>query len=467
MGWTGQWAADLQRLETGPTRLRIGQELTHFVLHPGERVRTPRVMVHPWRADRQRAHQQFRRLMLHQIMPQAEGRPLKLPLAIQCFDRYWQTEGWATEAGQLAYVDAAARLGFDAVWLDAAWFPRMFPNGVGSWRADEQRFPRGLKPVADACHAQGMKFIVWFEPERVAKDTDISNRHPEFVHGGAEGGLFKLDDPAARAWLTDLLDRRITEYGIDVYRNDFNMDPLGYWRAADAPDRQGITEIRYVEGLYSLWDELLKRHPGLYIDNCASGGRRIDLEMCSRSVPLWRSDTGCSPGHPEYNQMQACALGQYVPQFTIGLWEPEPYVARSTATGGVPIEAAYRDPGFDWDRAKAGIAEIEANRKYWYGDLYPLTPINCDLEQLAVWQLHRADLDEGLVLAFRRRDSYYAGLILALQAVRPEQRYAVTFIDDERHERQETLTGRQLLDGLTLRLPAGEHSLLVRYKPAP
>ena len=66
-----------------------------------------------------------------------------------------------------------------------------------------------------------------------------------------------------------------------MYRNDFNLDPLGFWRGADAPDRQGITEIRYVEGQYAIWDELLRRGiPGCAIDNCASGGRRIDLETC-------------------------------------------------------------------------------------------------------------------------------------------------------------------------------------------
>jgi len=38
------------------------------------------------------------------------------------------------------------------------------------------------------------------------------------------------------------------------------------------------------------WDELRRRHPGMLIDNCASGGRRLDVESLRRSVPLWRSD---------------------------------------------------------------------------------------------------------------------------------------------------------------------------------
>ena len=73
------------------------------------------------------------------------------------------------------------------------------------------------------------------------------------------------------------------------------MDPRPFWDAADAPDRVGISEIKHITGLYAMWDALIARHPGLLIDNCSSGGRRIDLETISRSMPLWRSDLQCWP----------------------------------------------------------------------------------------------------------------------------------------------------------------------------
>ena len=62
------------------------------------------------------------------------------------------------------------------------------------------------------------------------------------------------------------------------------MEPLGFWRGNDPPDRQGITEIRHVEGLLAYWDELRRRHPEMPIDTCASGGRRNDLETLRRAV---------------------------------------------------------------------------------------------------------------------------------------------------------------------------------------
>lgn len=464
IGWSGQWAASLDRAETGPTRLRAGMERTHLRLHPGERIRTPRIVLLPWKGDRLAAHNRWRRLMLFHYVPRAEGRPLRLPIALQCFDRYsWTRPEWATEAGQLAAVRAAAALGCDTYWLDAAWFEGGFPNGVGNWTVKPKEFPRGLKPISHACHALGLKFVLWFEPERVAPGTRIAREHPRFVFG-PQGGLFRLDDPAARAFLAELLGKCIADFGIDVYRNDFNIDPLEYWRRNDAPDRQGITEIRYVEGHYALWDALRAGRPGLWIDNCASGGRRIDLETLSRSVPLWRSDTSCSPGHAEWDQTQTLGLSLYVPLFTACAWSPEAYVLRSAASAGAICQFDYLDPKFPLEKAKAALAEIRENQKYWYGDFYPLTPATTEAEHWAAWQLHRPDLQAGIVLAFRRSRCPYPALMAGLHAVDPQAKYAVQWIREDRTVITETRTGQQLAEDLELHLPQRGTSLLLRYR---
>ncbi len=464
IGWTGQWCAQFDRAPNGPTRMRAGLEKTHLVLHPGERIRSPRIVLLAWQGDRVAAHNRFRRLVRYHYVPRLDGKPLRLPFALQTFDRYNARAGWATEEGQKAAVEVAHRVGCDTYWLDAAWFPGNFPNGVGNWFCKPAEFPNGLKPVSDLCHRYGMRFVLWFEPERVAEKSQIAEEHPEFVFGGKKGGLFKLNDPEARRFLTDLLSQRIDEYGIDVYRNDFNMDPLSFWRDNDAPDRQGITEIRYVEGLYAMWDELRERHPGLWIDNCSSGGRRIDIEMCSRSVPLWRSDTSCSPGHPEWNQNQTVGLGMYVPLFTACAWTPETYDFRSAATGGALCQFAYQDADFPFDRAAVRLAEAKENRKFWYGDFYPLTPCSLAHDQFMAYQFHRPDLDAGLVLAFRRSECNYLGLILGLQAIDPAKQYDIEFIDDEDNVKKETMSGTELKENLQLRIPNKAASLAIRYK---
>jgi len=465
IGWTGQWAASFQRPEAGPIRMRAGMEHTHLRLQPGERIRSPRILLMTWQGDRLAAHNRWRRLLLLHYVPQEGGRPVRLPVVSQCFDRYvWSVPEWATEAGQIRGVEFARQVGCDAYWLDAAWFVGGFPDGAGNWYCKPQEFPHGLKPVADACHAAGMKFVVWFEPERVAAGSEIAQEHPEFVFGGEQGGLFKLNDPAARRWLLELLSRRIRNFGIDIYRNDFNIDPLDFWRDNDAPDRQGMTEISYVAGLYELWDELRARHPGLVIDNCASGGRRIDLEMCMRSVPLWRSDTGCSPGHPDWNQAQSCGLSLFVPLHTACGWTPAPYDFRSSATGGAICEWAYLDPDFPLELAQATLAEAKENQQYWYGDCYPLHICTVTPDHWAAYQLHRPDLGAGLVLAFRREQCRYPVLALQLRALQPAAAYALELIDDAGRKTTRRVRAEELMAGWELRLPRPGSSMVIRYR---
>lgn len=463
IGWTGQWRAGFDRTEDS-TRFTAGMEQMHLTLHPGEAIRSPRIVLLHWTGDLTSAQNRFRRLVLFNYCPKIDGKPVKLPIALQDFDCYIRRPGWATEEGQLASAKSAAEMGCDTYWFDAGWFVGGFPNGVGNWFCKPKEFPNGLKPLGDICHKLGMKLVVWFEPERVAPGTQIAKEHPQWVFGGEKGGLYNLGDPAARRWLTDLLSSRISEYGIDVYRNDFNIDPLPFWRANDAADRQGMTEIRYVEGHYAMWDELREKHPGLWIDNCASGGRRIDIETLSRSVPLWRSDTCCSPGHAVWDQAQNCAIAQYVPLFTGSSWSADAYTARSGATGGAICEWAYLDDGFSMALAKQSITEIKATRKYWYGDIYPLTPISIAPDKMMAWQLHRADLDEGMALVFRRERCPDTVIAPKLSGLDPKKTYRVEFIDDARTKTVRKVSGKQLAAGIEMELTKPNSSLLVLYK---
>ena len=60
---------------------------------------------------------------------------------------------------------------------------------VGTWEVDAKRFPHGLRAISDHVHSKGVKTLVWFEPERVTADTWLAETHPEWVLGGAKGGL--------------------------------------------------------------------------------------------------------------------------------------------------------------------------------------------------------------------------------------------------------------------------------------
>jgi alpha-galactosidase len=194
--------------------------------------------------------------------------------------------------------------------------------------------------------ADGARKFLWFEPERVHSGTWLTENHPERILGGKSGRL-NVGRPEVRQWLTEHVDRLIAEQGIDLYRQDFNIDPLDLWRKNDAPDRQGLTENRHVTGYLAYWDELRRRHPHMLIDSCASGGRRNDLETMRRAVPLLRSDYIMEPVG---NQGHTYGLSLWPPFRGTGTGSREisPYLVRSTLVTHFTACFDVRRKDLDW-----------------------------------------------------------------------------------------------------------------------
>jgi alpha-galactosidase len=464
IGWTGQWTMRLQRNDGRELALQAGQQFGRFTLHPGESVRTPRILLVGWRGDdRMRGHNLLRRLLLAHYAPRHSGELVVPPITQNTWFAFNQGND-VTESNQLEVMAGMAPLGIEGFWLDAGWFEGGWPAGAGSWVPKKEAFPRGLKPLGDAAHKAGMKFVVWFEPERVNPASQIAREHPEWVlHAGDGDGLFNLGEPAARDWLTDYLCTRVKDWGIDIYRNDFNIDPLRFWQKADAPDRQGIAEIRYIEGLYAMWDAIRERCPGTAIDNCASGGRRIDLETCSRSYPLWRSDTQCTPkALPTQDQVQTAGLSLWIPLHACGVWSFEPYLWRSAVTTGTSICPDTRKPGCSAEKAKQAIREAKELRPLQLGDYYPLLDINLDERQWCGWQFDRPELGKGFAMFFRRAQSPYAAVAAGMKGLDRAQPYRVTFPDTNESR---VMTGEELTR-LRVEIDSPGKSALVVYEKA-
>jgi alpha-galactosidase len=92
------------------------------------------------------------------------------------------------EAEHIKQIDAIGRLKlpFDTYWIDAGWYGKCkqisdWYAQSGNWFANADLYPRGLKPVSDAAHKQGLKFLLWFDPERVYKDSELHHDHPEWL----------------------------------------------------------------------------------------------------------------------------------------------------------------------------------------------------------------------------------------------------------------------------------------------
>ena len=503
IGWSGQWSVEVNGQGGRVVRLRAGQQKTHLKLHPGESIRTPRILLLQWQgADRFVGHNQLRKLLLAHYVPRINGQTVLPPVGnsnafVYEYDAIAKKTGqnpldvvsqlkpgeeknfagladdalnWVNEANQLDFIRGMPP-GMELYWLDAGWFPGEWPFGVGSWDADPKKFPHGLKPLGDAAHKKGLKFLLWFEPGRVGAGSLIATQHPDWVlhrpEEGRLGGLFNFGDPAALQWMTETLSTRIDEWGIDIYRQDSNMCPLLFWQAADAPDRQGITEIRWVEGLYGLWDGLLRNHPKLMIDNANWRITGPDIEVMSRSVgSLTRSETECGGiPHPTATQIQTEELSLWVPIAMGAVNGFDPYTFRSAASNGVGTGLDLRAPYVPLAQAQAGIEELKSLRPYWLGDYYPLTDISPDEHAWAGWQFYRPDLKAGFAVFFRRPLSQQSAREATLQGLDAKANYEVTLAQNYEAGKKQTMSGEQLMH-LRVDIDTKPGSLLVKYKQA-
>ncbi|MBI4602752.1 MAG: alpha-galactosidase, partial [Planctomycetes bacterium] len=474
VGWPGQWAAELQRDGADGVSVRAGQELTRFALLPGEEVRTPLIVLQFWQGDRIRAQNVWRRWMLARSVPRPGGK-LPPPQLLASSSRAYEEMIGANEANQIQHIDRYLEEGIrlDYWWMDAGWYVNAtgWPN-VGTWDVDPKRFPRGLRPISDHAHSRGVKILVWFEPERVTAGTWLAVNHPEWVLGGAGGGLLNLGNADARRWLTEHIDRLLTEQGIDLYRQDFNMDPLGHWRANDAPDRQGITEIRHVEGYLAYWDELRRRHPDMLIDTCASGGRRNDLETLRRAAPLWRSDYAFEPvGH----QCMTYGISLWIPfhgtgtvatanapYYGGGHTPVEPYAFWSNAAPSLGCGFDVRVKEIDYAAIRKLLAQWRAIAPSYYGDFYPLTPWSRDDATWIAWQFHVPESGEGFVQAFRRAGSVFRAADLRLQGLEPDREYA---FGEPGGGETARFAGRELLEkGLPVTIAERPGAAVIAYR---
>lgn len=415
-------------------RLAAGQQTAHFTLHPSERNRSPRILLVPWEgAASIDGNNRLRRVLLEHYLVRRNGAVLVPPLSATAI-QHGQDFTSTNAQNQLAAMEKMASIGVEAYWHDTAWFSGGFPDGIGNWTPDPERFPEGLKPLGDAAREHGMDFVLWFDVERVMPGTDTAREHPEWLlHTEESDALFNLGDPDALDWLADRLSKCIEDWGVTILRQDMTILPLPYWQDNDAEDRRGIHEIRHVENLYALWDRLLSRHPGLVIDNCAGGGCRIDLETMRRSIPLWRSDTQIfGRSNAAWNQAQTAGLNLFVPVHAAGLWSLDPYNARSTTTTGGATLLDINSDAFPMDAARRARDEVELLRPYWLGDYYPLTEIGMDERQWCGWQFHRPDLGGGYCLLFRRAESPYPAMEVALRGIDVAARYDVRDIDSGR-----------------------------------
>jgi len=460
IGWTGQWYANFS-FDNGYLRIKAGMSETRISLYPNESMRSPSMVLCFFNGNRDFGHNLLRKLIMNRYSPPDEnGKPLThLPLfmAVHC------------PMGEKKVVEQIEKcekngIEYEVLWMDAGWSGKMYDpdtdvldwyHHTGDWYINPKIYPgNGFSDISKLLKSyRNTKLLVWFEPERAMKNTDVYKTHPNYFLGSTDDCIWEMFDftnDEAVDYIIDVIDGVIKENGISWYRQDCNLNPNEKWQIADereGENRVGIHEIKHITNLYRYVDTLIARNPGLVMDNCASGGRRIDIEMLRRSVVLWRTDytVDVAPSDADGVRIIGANLNLWVPMSCCGAGTDGltcEYQYRSMQSSGAQIQPIYENDQLYSKMSKQykRCRQLMGNNYYilahGQGERYN--------KENAILEWYDENCGKGFVQVFRPRLSDTTENRIVFKGLNSKEVYKIT-VEDNRESI--TVDGETLMGG--------------------
>ena len=456
VGWSGQWYTSLAQTFKG-THVKAKQETLKGYLLPGEEVRSPLISLTFYCGDNAvKGFNCFREFAVECVSPEGTKQVATTGIGVEVPGT---TEEQVIQ--NIKNIPEEWTRALDYAWVDAGWYPirNHWGDSVGNWYADPERFPNGLGEISKQLEARGMELLLWYEVERCCKDTQVYNeciKHDGWLllnEDNEEANSVNFANEGAFEYITNLMLESLRFNGVKCLRMDSNFTPLPLWEDADekwADGRKGITENHYVSNLYRFFDTLLEKIPGLKIDMCASGGKRLDIETARRSIPLWRSDYNCMDG--EGNSKPDILQATQAQTYGISFWYPYngtcAYVEGEYAVRTNIISCSQRLEYFDI-------------RPHMAGNYYPLTYGGLDTSKYHAMQFD-TDGEEGIALIYKRENVEDNNYTLVLNGLYSDKTYVV--YDYDKPDTKYEIKGSELMStGLELEINETPKAVIVCY----
>ncbi len=296
LAWAGSWQMEIfrQHDDVSISGGLADREFGHWLksLAPGEAITSPPatlVCVHGGideLCDRLTATQDA----AVNLQPEVEQ---DLPVV---FNEWCTTWGDPSHRKLRAIADRLKDSGVRYLVIDAGWYKDRdtdWSSGHGDWNPSAELFPDGLEAAAAAIRERGLIPGLWFEMETAGSQSVAFKLGRHFLTRDGlpittrERRFWDLNDPAPVAYLTEKVIDLLESCGFGYLKVDYNETAgLG----CDHPDSQGEGLRRHVEGIYRFFDRIRERLPDLVIENCSSGGHRLEPSMLARTAMSSFSD---------------------------------------------------------------------------------------------------------------------------------------------------------------------------------
>ena len=477
IGWPGTWYATYTYKKSAQTTtLSAGQEKVATYIAPGETLRTPLMgFVEYENLTPDEQTNAWRHYYIHDVMRKIDGE------LTPTYRGIGNMSAGMTTKKELLMLKAYRANGVtpDVIWMDAGWYTGANGESVpwtstGSLEIDYNRFPDGLSDIGSYAKNTDAMYLLWFEPEnmRLDKNAFLAGQ-PDFKEewllgkpgGFLDGLLMDLGNPECREWIFNRICKVIDQSGATGYRQDFNNDPAPAWAENDAKTegRTGMTENQYVQGYLALWDALIDKY-GLFIDSCASGGGRNDLESMKRGVPLHYTDwfDGNNEDYDMKGKMTQ-ALFAWFPYFKNESYQISLYKLRMNYAPFCLLKlpsALNKDN--DWALMRQAYAEYDTIRDYFYGDFYALTEWTSNSNRWDARMFFVPEEGEGYAFIACQQNASSKTNTVKLKGLDPDKQYTVKDFDGLVDL---TADGKTLMEqGITVTVPEQPYAVIVLIK---
>lgn len=442
LAWSGNWMMRVSSDVNGKVALVGGISEHDFAwqLAAGESFSTPDFVAGFAEGGLNGARRRLHRYVRESVLPTEQASQPRPVL----YNSWEATAFDVHERGQMQLAEQAARLGVELFVVDDGWFVGRVGDraGLGDWRPDPHKFPRGLGPLIERVQELGMSFGLWVEPEMVNPDSELYRTHPDWVYSFPTRGrsearnqlVLNLGREDVRAYLFEALDRLLTEYPIVYLKWDMNR-PISEpgWTAylAEGGEARELW-VRHTLGVYELMDELRATHPYLSIESCSSGGGRADMGILRRTDQVWSSDNT----HPQARLLIQEGFSLALPARVMGAWVTD------AGRGQIPLAFRFHVSmmgalGIGGNLTRWSEEELEEAAR-WIAVYKEIRPLIQEGEQtwllsphatgnqFAAVQYTAPQQDQAVVFYFRR-DHVFGGITprLRLTHLKPDAQYRI------------------------------------------
>lgn len=481
IGWSGTWTADFTYSDGVTACTLSSTNGIKTYLKPHETIRTALFVVAPYTVrDESYATNYWRRWFVECNLPKNDstGECVK-PFSTCCLandtgipnsdgsisERYFT---WKPSLEKMIEEDTKV----DVRWFDAGWY--VAPNlsspesdwwgTVGTWELDPAKWPDGtFRESTDFARENGMRTLMWFEPERV---TDVENLVKNFGYDPSwaikRDGIGSISNnigiKECYDWTVGRICKVMRENRVEIYREDNNSDPGSLWKYLDSlegENRDGITECKFIDAHYRMWDDIIDCTLSFggsgFVDSCASGGGRNDLESLRRGIPMLRSDADRTT--TALRLSMSWGFNKWIPfcgantKEKIGELDArgrsDTYTWRASYLPALNVDSQFvQDKEQDFSILRFGLHEWGKIKDYLLCDFYTLTPWHSKEEKdgFTAFAYINDEEKRGIILAFRQEDCESDTLEIKLPFADK-----ITFTDEDNGETWTTENGKTTL----------------------